>query len=183
VTKRLPAHHDVFVLALNPLLVILEETLAGVTLGPIFSKFNCVAYADDVTVIVMSRTDINQLQETLPLYEGATGSRSNYRKSRALPIGACGHDPPNPLREESLNIGDTLYEHTSKTIERIWTHFANSIKGRSQELYARDLNLIQCVHVTHTYLQSKVWHFVQTLPISREDALQITTSVLWFIWY
>jgi hypothetical protein len=55
--------------------VILEETLTGVTLGPNFSKFTSVAYADDITVIVTSRTDI--LQEALTLYERATGARHN----------------------------------------------------------------------------------------------------------
>ena len=41
-----------FALALNPLLVGLADRFTGVALGPSLSKFTCVAYADDVTVIM-----------------------------------------------------------------------------------------------------------------------------------
>jgi hypothetical protein len=50
-------------------------------------------------------------------------------------------------------------------------------------MYAWDLNLIQRVHVTHTNLLSKIWYCDQTLPISRGYALQITMSILWFMWH
>jgi hypothetical protein len=43
-----------FTLAMNPLLAQLEESLAEITLGPKFSKYTCVAYVDDITVIVTS---------------------------------------------------------------------------------------------------------------------------------
>jgi hypothetical protein len=80
-------------------------------------------------------------------------------------------------------LGIRFQNTLASTIERIWTHLATSIKGLAQDMYARDLNLIQRIHVTHTYLLPKIWYCAQTLPISREHARQITVSILWFIWH
>jgi methylmalonyl-CoA mutase cobalamin-binding subunit len=56
---------------------ILADRLTGVTLGPSHSKFTCVAYADDVTVIMTCSTDGNHLQDALKKYERATGGKLN----------------------------------------------------------------------------------------------------------
>ena len=87
VRQGCPLSMMLFALALNSLLVILDDRLTGVTLGPIFSKFTGIAYADDVTVIVTCRTDVSQMAEAVTQYERAIGARLNYGKSKALPIG------------------------------------------------------------------------------------------------
>jgi hypothetical protein len=171
-------------MALNPLIVMLEATLTGVTLGPSFSKFTSIAYADDVTVIV-SRTAIDHLHEALYLYERATGEKLNYRKSRALPIGAWdtkGMILSIPYVTEAKILGISFQSTLAGTMDKTWTKLANSIKGRAQEIYARDLNLLRD-HVTHTYLLSKSWYCAQILPISQGHARQITMCIQWFIWH
>jgi hypothetical protein len=68
-------------------------------------------------------------------------------------------------------------------MDRTRTKLANSIKGRAQKMYARDLNLLQRVHVTLTYLLSKIWYCAHILPISQGHARQITMCIQWFIWH
>jgi hypothetical protein len=175
-----------FAIALNPLIVMLEATLTGVTLGPSFFKFTSVAYADNVTVIVSRRTDINHLHEALNLYERATGTKLNYRKSQALPIGAW--DTKDmilsiPYVTEAKILGISFQSTLAGTMNRTWTKLANSVKGRAQEMYARDSNLLQRVHVTHAYLLSKIWYCAQILPISQGHTRQITMCMQWFVWH
>ena len=58
------------------------------TMGPTHEKISCVAYADDVTVIMTHREDSQHLQDAIQIYERATGAQLNYGKSKALAIGA-----------------------------------------------------------------------------------------------
>ena len=78
---------QLYTLCLNPLLHILEEKLAGVAIGRGRSKPVTVAYADDVTVLLTTSADVHKLQDTLHVYEEATGTRINTHKSRALAVG------------------------------------------------------------------------------------------------
>lgn len=43
------------------------------------------------------------------------------------------------------------------TIKGTWKHLENLLKARTQEMYARDINLIDRVQLTLEYLLSKVW--------------------------
>jgi hypothetical protein len=137
-------------------------------------------------VIVTERTDLQHLREAINLYERATGARLNCRKSRALPIGM--RDTADTIlsisyMSEAIILGTRFQSTLAGTIDGTWTRLANLIKGRAKEMYARDLHLLQRVHVTHTYLLSKIWYCAQTLPIPRGHARQIPTCILWFIWH
>jgi hypothetical protein len=117
-------------------------------------------------------------------YERATGARINYRKSKALPIGAWDSTETAiiiPYVQEAKILGISFQNTLAGSIAGTWTRFTNSIRGRAQEMYGRDLNLIQRIHVVYTFLLSRLWYVAQTLPIPRDHARQITMSVLSFI--
>jgi hypothetical protein len=86
VRQGCPLSMLIYVMALNPLLVLLDDRLTGVTLGPHFTKFTNIANADDVTVIVTYREDVVHMFAAVAQYERVTGATINYGKSKALPI-------------------------------------------------------------------------------------------------
>jgi hypothetical protein len=149
-------------------------------LGPHFTKFTNLAYADDVTVIVSCREDV-----TVAQYERATGAKIGYGKSKAFAIEAwdCTETALGvPYVEEAKILGINFQKTIAGSTTGTWTQLTNSIRGRAQEMRARDLNLIQRIHVVHTFLLSKIWYVAQTVPTTRDHARQITMSALWFIW-
>jgi hypothetical protein len=125
-----------FALALNSLLVILDDRLTGVTLGPIFSKFTGIAYADEVTVIVTCRTDVSQMAEAVTQYERAIGARLNYGKSKALPIGTWNTTDSIliiPYVQEVTILGIRFQNTLAGSIAGTWTQLVNSIRvGRKR---------------------------------------------------
>jgi len=46
-----------------------------------------LAYADDVTILLLSPSDIPKIQNILDLYGAASGAKINIRKSKALGVG------------------------------------------------------------------------------------------------
>ena len=46
-----------------------------------------LAYADDITVFLSSREDIEKVHHTIRTYERASGAQLNSNKSRALDVG------------------------------------------------------------------------------------------------
>jgi hypothetical protein len=75
-------------LALNPLLVLLDKMLVGLTTGRRTVKYTSLAYADDVTVFVTSKHDVVNLREAVRIYEREEGTRLNLSKTKVIPIGA-----------------------------------------------------------------------------------------------
>jgi len=69
------------VLCLNLLIQTLERKLKGIQIGRGHAKTAVIAYADDVTIFLTSMVDVRKLQETLLIWEAATGAKVNMRKS------------------------------------------------------------------------------------------------------
>ena len=94
-------------------------------------------------------------------------------------VGHHGHDTLKTICTGGHTIGHTLSGHTCEIYRRNLE--ASGEFWRAQELYTRDLNLLQ--RVCDTYLLSKIWYCTQTLSIPSGQAQQITMSVLWLIWH
>ena len=173
-----------FTLALNPLLVLLDKILEGLTIGRRKVKYTSLAYADNVTVLVTSKADIVNLREAIRIYEQATGARFNLVKSKVIPIGAC--DTPEPILHIPYTTDATILvirfaDTLERSIQLTWTTITNSVKLRAQEMYMRDLCLKQRIRVVHTYLFSKLRYASQVFPLPTSHARQLTTANIWFI--
>ena len=75
-----------YAICLNPVLCTLDKQLTGLDIGRRRPSTSVIAYADDVTILVTSPSDVQKIQDALHTYEDATGAKMNIRKSRALPI-------------------------------------------------------------------------------------------------
>ena len=96
-----------YALCLNPLFCNLEKKLPGIRIGQSGPSAKVVAYAEDVKIFVTSPADIPIIQETLRIYEEASGARVNTRKSKALAVG---------LWDTSLQIMDIPYYNEIKIL-------------------------------------------------------------------
>ena len=63
-----------------------------------------------------------------------------------------------------------------------WTRVTGQVKAMANEMYGRDLCLIQRIQYVHTFLLAKIWHMAQIFPISKEHVRQLATAIVWFIW-
>jgi hypothetical protein len=65
---------------------MLEETLKTTRRETRCSCPAVFAYADDVTVIMRSRDNIQHIKESLRCYEAASGTKLNVQKSKAVAL-------------------------------------------------------------------------------------------------
>jgi hypothetical protein len=73
--------------AINPFLTLINDHLRGLQIGTARTSTACIAYADDVTVVIQNEQDIKSLNAIIQLYTQATGASINWDKSSALPLG------------------------------------------------------------------------------------------------
>ena len=177
-----PASMVLFILALNPLLYKLHNSLNGVSHEQ--SKLAVAAYADDVTVILSNDSDIQELWTTLNDFESISGLAINKRKSRAMLIGPWNSVPTFNLQiDEKIRTLGVFYHRDINTMTYLnWDEIVKQIKILAQELYHLDLCLHERVWVIHTYILSRLWYVAQTIPIPKRHAQQITAAVLWYLW-
>jgi hypothetical protein len=77
-----------FILAVDPLLCMLDRHLSGIRCGKGEQGVSVVAYADDLTLLLSDGEEINMALDIIGTYEKETGARLNLRKSKALTVGA-----------------------------------------------------------------------------------------------
>jgi hypothetical protein len=61
-----------YALCVHPLLRTLENRLTGVSIGERGRRISVLAYADDITVLISNREDIDKVQQAMRIYEQAT---------------------------------------------------------------------------------------------------------------
>ncbi|KAJ4435953.1 hypothetical protein ANN_18576 [Periplaneta americana] len=183
VRQGCPASMTLFILALHPLLLKLNENITGVS----FNNYHLsvAAYADDVNVILANEEDIQHMTDSLHQYSAMSGLKLNYHKSHILPLGPCDIQPQvAPFTTiTSLKILGILFAPSIIEMQQQnWKIVSQTIKITAQQLYYRDLTLHQRSWIVHTFLLSKCWYLAQVLPITITFARQITSAICWFLW-
>jgi hypothetical protein len=77
IRQACPLSMALYALSVHPLLGILENRLTGVTIGRRGQKISVVAYADDITVLLTHRKDIEIVKQAIQTYERAAGAQLN----------------------------------------------------------------------------------------------------------
>ena len=144
-----------------------------------------LAYADDITVVVTRREDIETVNQAIRTYERATGEQLNPNKSREFAVGGW-TVPIMPLGIALLPqvkiLGVTFGSTMEKTVQESWSTVVNTVRAQTRLEYARHLCLAHRVQYVTTYLLSKIWYLAQALPPPARHIQQITTACTWFIW-
>jgi hypothetical protein len=87
IRQACPLGSILYALILNPFIILVNKHLQGLNIGNDNRRVACIAYADDVTVIITGQQDVKKLSRILQIYEQATGAMVNWDKTCALPIG------------------------------------------------------------------------------------------------
>ena len=82
-----PLRMQFFVICLDPLLCALESTLMGISIVRNGHKSAVVAYADDVSLPLMSPSELPKLQVIFDQYGEAFGAVISIQKSEAMTVG------------------------------------------------------------------------------------------------
>jgi len=175
----------VVAVCLNPLLCMLDRHLAGLGMERRRVMTSVIAYADDVTILVTSPSDIQKIQDARHSYEEATGAKVNTGKSRALAIGSWTTsrrimDFPYQDEASILELHITTTVQTSAL--RSWILTTARIRAHAQEAYYRDLSLDKRVQYLHDHLMARVWYLVQIHPPLDVCVRQLNSTIAWFLW-
>jgi len=120
---------QLYAICINSMLHNLEEAITGARIGRGTPGTATVAYADDVTVFLMEPDEVQALQETLHIYEEATGAKINMDKSKALAIGGW---------DITKKIMDISYH---KEIRILGSNFTNRSNITNKEHWCRVMQL------------------------------------------
>ena len=109
-----------YALCVHPILRTLEDRLTGINIGKRGQRISVLAYADDITVFLTHREDIEKVNQAIRTYERATGSQLNPNKSRALAVGGWA-EPITPLGIDLLSqvkiLGVTFGSTVDATVQ------------------------------------------------------------------
>jgi hypothetical protein len=127
-----------FTLCLDPLLRNLDDGLNAQAPTCHGRRRFAVAYADDVTIILKSPSDIQIVQEAINNYAAASGAQLNIRKSKSLALGTW--NTATPIREVTYQSDmKTLVIRFSKSVRQTailsWKHITGNIRAQAQAEY------------------------------------------------
>ena len=174
-----------YAICLYPLLCTLDKQLTGLGRGRRRARTSVIVYADDVTILVTSPSDIQKIQDALHTYEEATGAKVNIRKSRAVPIKSWN----NSIRIMDIpyyNETTILGLHITRTIQtsslRSWTLTTAKIRAQAHEAYYRELSLDKWIQYVHSHLMARIWFLAKIYPTPEVCVRQLNSTIAWFLW-
>jgi hypothetical protein len=117
---------------------MLDETLTHHrsgkrTPGPII-----ITYADDVTIILRPRDEIQHVREPLRIYEAASGARLNLNKSQATALGSWDTSIDVmgiPYETELSYLGTKMTSTMRNSAQRSWSVVTGLLKKHAQDAY------------------------------------------------
>jgi hypothetical protein len=129
-----------YAFCLHSFLSLLTLKLPGIRIGRRASLTSVVAYADDVTIFVTSVANFAIVEVAIHLYERASGTRLNPRKSKAIaveiwrtqqPILGIAYHPSVTI----LNV--TIWSTIEQTIHDHWAQLTGKVRTQARGAYPR----------------------------------------------
>ena len=106
-----PLSPMLYILALEPFLRKLKanQALLGLTLPGASEVARYTAYANDVSVLVTSSAEVEEVSKEIGRYEAVTGTRINREKSVGLRLGSLKSCSSRPHHLERRPVQDTRH--------------------------------------------------------------------------
>ncbi|KAJ4447429.1 hypothetical protein ANN_09436 [Periplaneta americana] len=166
VRKGCPLFMSLFVIALNPLLEYLHQSLTGLNLQT--TRLTKLSYADDVNILLYNDLEIPRMWQILQKFEEDSGLNINISKSRVLPLGKWENPPHCPplLTTDKVKILGVIHSSNWNKIQGLnWNPIVAKIKGKLQTSYPRENCLNNRILNLNTYILSLLWYVAQVIPI------------------
>ncbi|KAK3908766.1 Transposon TX1 uncharacterized 149 kDa protein [Frankliniella fusca] len=142
------------------------------------------AYVDDVIAVLERPEDAAALATALRDFGEETGLKVNNTKSKALPLGAWGHQVllPFPYVQEVKVLGIVFTASVHGMAAANWTSRVGALRATLADARLRAFNIAQRVEYANTYAMSLLWHLAQVIPISMTTAKDVRKALGKFLW-
>lgn len=173
-----PISMHLFVLYLHPLL----ERLRTICNDPLDLL---VAYADDISIIVVDDRKLGAIQQTFLEFGRCSGSLLNLGKTFAVNIGPQWNVDVTvwPTVRDSVKIlGVTFLNSQKQTIDFNWGDVIRKTSRLMWMYKSRNLTLHQKIIVLNTFITSKLWFLASVVSISNQAVARLTSYIGSFIW-
>lgn len=172
-----------YIISLEPALRAIAHNAAGLRIDGY--RVTVGAYADDVNVLVRDIPDIDTVTTILDTFQQASGAIVNDRKTKILWLGdspPSQHIRPYTTCESLTILGLVCNRSIEVTLNETWSRLLGKIRFLFIQLYKKELNIYQKVHLINVYALSKLWYISQVLPISKLVCARLTQFIGWFLW-
>ena len=168
-----------YALAVNPFLLLIHKHMAGIRMAQ-QCAVACVAYADDITVIINNEKESHTLTHLIACYKEASGAKINWIKTKALPIGNW--DRTRPLAglrytSEATILGTTFGSNISAAVESTWYKKLQQLHAGVRDQNNCRLDIQQRIWACNTWVLAKLWFAAQVLPITTKYTSTITSYI------
>ena len=176
-----------YVLVLEPLLRRFRggnPALRGVPFsGPQMARVS--ALADDITVFVSYRQDIETVKKVVGKYERIAGAKANFDKSGGLRLGAWrGSDTlSGPFRWSSGTIRFLgVWFGPDLQLERNWSEVQAKVNAQVGTWLSRRLSLKGCAEVCAVYVFPLILYRLVVLPLPKACWLALQRPLSRLLW-
>ena len=167
-----PMSMILFVLYLHPLLTLIERACGGDL---------CVAYADDITVIVTSTRTIERIYQLFDNFASVAGAKLNRQKTVAIDVGFINGNPltiPGLETRESMKVLGIIFANSVRTMVKLnWDTLVPKISQLIGLHSMRSLTLHQKVILLNTFITAKVWYLSSVLPPQSVHTAKLTATM------
>uniref|UniRef100_A0A3B1J5L7 Reverse transcriptase domain-containing protein n=1 Tax=Astyanax mexicanus TaxID=7994 RepID=A0A3B1J5L7_ASTMX len=182
VKQGCPLSAALYVLAISPLITKIrnDERLQGVIVGG--RRVVISAYADDVTIFIKSKNELEIILEYFKMYENASGAVLNVTKSECVWIG-------NPENKFMISIPETenlkvlgIYFNNKDSVETNWSEKVEVMKAETKKWTNCNLSYKTRINIVKTYILSKILFLSCILPPTDKWLKTINKLCCNFIW-
>lgn len=174
-----PISMYLFVIYLHPLL----EKLHMICNDPLELV---VAYADDITVVIVDDSKLEQIKRTFHEFGQYSGAVLSLSKTIALNIGDLSR-PQSVVNWPSVSdsvkiLGITFFNDHKVMIEFNWKETIRKMTQLMWMFKPRLIVLHQKIRLLNVYVTSKLWFVASVLSIRNQDVAKVTKHIGTFIW-
>ena len=181
-----PLSPMLYILALEPFLRKLKANpaLRGLRLPGTSEVARYTAYADDVSVLVTSSAEVEEVSKEIGRYEAVTGAKINREKSVGLRLGSlkgCALPGPfiwkdGPCKILGVWIGPDLQ------LEKNWSEVLEKVVAATELWLRRRLSLKGRAEVCYSHIYSLVVYPLSVLPIPCTILFKLERILFQFVW-
>ena len=181
-----PLSPMLYILALEPFLRKLKanSALRGLTLPGASEVARYTAYADDVSVLVTSSAEVEEVSKEIGRYEAVTGAKINREKSVGLRLGSwkgCALPSPFTWKDSPCKILGVWFGPDLQ-LEKNWSEVLEKVVAATELWLRRRLSLKGRAEVCSSHIYSLVVYQLSVLPIPATILFKLERILFQFIW-